>query len=133
MKKSEECPCGSTLPFEGCCGSIITEKRKAQTAEELMRSRYTAFTLGDVEYLMKSWHPQTRNLSEKREIQNWAKSVRWIKLEIINTAGGQQGDMAGTVTFIAYYREKGKLKTIKEKSSFTIVDGYWVYVSGIYE
>lgn len=133
MKKIEECPCGSSLPFESCCHSIITGQRKAATAEELMRSRYTAFTLADAEYLMKSWHPQTRDLSEKRELQNWAKSVQWVKLQVIDTEAGLEGNTVGSVEFVAYYREKGKLRTIKEKSSFTIVDGHWVYVTGIHK
>ncbi|MDQ6967588.1 MAG: YchJ family metal-binding protein, partial [Mariprofundaceae bacterium] len=58
MTKPKTCPCGSNKPFASCCRPIIAND-SASTAEQLMRSRYSAFVLGDAEYLLKTWHPDT--------------------------------------------------------------------------
>ena len=93
-----------------------------------MRSRYTAFTLGDVDYLMDSQHSTTRDTEDKTEIENWAKSVRWIKLEILNSTQGQDTDEQGTVEFRAHFEEEGKRDQIHENSTFCKENGHWVYV-----
>lgn len=130
---SKLCPCGSELDFDQCCKPIIEGIQPALTAESLMRSRYVAFTLGDADYLMKSWASEKRNLSEKEEIRNWARAMMWVKLKILNVSAGKENDMQGYVTFQAFYREKGKLKQICEESYFEKRNDGWVYVSGIHK
>lgn len=127
------CPCGSTLNYMDCCGAIIEGVTPALTAEQLMRSRYTAFTLANADYLMKSWHTKTRNVKEKVSIRHWAKSVKWIKLEIINKSGGEQTDRQGFVKFRAVYFENGGVEQIMENSYFEKENDLWVYVSGEHE
>ena len=56
MKPATPCPCGSGRAFGACCGPALSGERPAPTAEALMRSRYTAFTLRDTAYLLASWH-----------------------------------------------------------------------------
>jgi SEC-C motif-containing protein len=51
---NNRCPCGSNLPYHECCDLIISAKKEAVTCLELMRSRYTAFTAANVDYLMLS-------------------------------------------------------------------------------
>ncbi len=85
MKK---CPCGSNKDFSQCCEPIIENKKDAATAEELMRSRYTAFTFANIDYLMKSHHSSTRPVNEKREIKEWSQSVTWVNLSISSTEKG---------------------------------------------
>jgi SEC-C motif-containing protein len=80
----EQCPCGNERSYKNCCGPIIEGKLSAQTAEELMRSRYTAFTLANGDYLMNSHHADTRNPKDQKSIEKWAKSVNWLKLEVLN-------------------------------------------------
>ena len=97
-----------------------------------MRSRYSAFCLADGDYLNKSHHSTTRpnSKSERNEIVSWAKSVVWIKLEIISTTRGLENDNFGTVEFKAYYLENGVSGIIHEKSTFEKENGHWVYVTG---
>lgn len=126
--KNNLCPCGKNIDYNDCCGAIHLSKSKAETAEDLMRSRYTAFTLADGDYLMKSHHSSTRPLSEKKAIVKWAKSVKWIKLEILNTTKGLENDTEGTVEFKAYFETKGKEQFIHENSTFVREANKWVYL-----
>ncbi len=128
MNSNTSCPCGSNKEYSNCCERIHKDIFKAKTAEQLMRSRYTAFTLGDVDYLMDSQHSTTRDTEDKTEIENWAKSVRWIKLEILNSTQGQDTDEQGTVEFRAHFEEEGKRDQIHENSTFCKENGHWVYV-----
>ncbi|WP_066627682.1 YchJ family protein [Labilibacter marinus] len=124
------CPCGSKKDKNNCCVAILEGKLEAETAEALMRSRYTAFTLAHAEYLMKSHHSKTRNIKDKKDIKQWAKSVKWMGLTIINTEKGQLGDDTGTVEFKALFIENGQLNHIHEKSFFCLENKKWVYKSG---
>ena len=124
------CPCGSKTSYNSCCEPIISGKKPAATAEKLMRSRYTAFTQANVDYLMRSWHSETRNLEEKNEIAQWAKDVIWLKLEIEQVEAGLENDTQGTVTFKAYFEESKSIYKIHEKSIFYKENGLWVYHSG---
>lgn len=129
---SQLCPCGSNKPSTDCCLPIISGKRDAVTALELMRSRYTAFTKADGAYLMKSHHSETRPLKERRSIENWAKSVQWMGLAILGTEAGEARDTTGIVEFRALYLEGGQMQQIHEKSLFKREGGNWVYHSGIH-
>ncbi|HEY3369381.1 MAG TPA: YchJ family metal-binding protein [Prolixibacteraceae bacterium] len=129
---SKLCPCGSTRPYEECCQLIISGRREAATCQELMRSRYVAFTLADVEYLMRSHHTDTRQLKEQNRIKKWAQSVQWMGLVILNTQGGEVNDSIGYVEFKALYMEDGQLQEIHENSLFKRQNQRWVYVSGVH-
>lgn len=101
---------------------------KAATAEQLMRSRYSAFVLANGEYLMQSHHSKTRPLFRKKSIVQWVKSVQWIKLEVLETSKGLENDTKGTVTFNAHFYENGKAAVINEKSAFVKENNHWVYL-----
>jgi Uncharacterized protein conserved in bacteria len=124
------CPCGSGRSYATCCEPIINGKSDAHTAQELMRTRYTAFTLANVNYLMRSHHPSTRPNKERKSIEKWAKSVRWIGLTILNTQSGEANDETGYVEFKALFMENGQLQQLHERSFFQRENGKWVYVSG---
>lgn len=126
------CPCGSALSLNECCEPIITGHRKAITCLELMRSRYVAFTMAQVDYLMKSHHSSTRPVKERKKIKKWAESVQWLGLTIINTLDGKEKDATGYVEFQALYIEDGQPQQIHEKSFFKRENDLWVYVSGIH-
>jgi SEC-C motif-containing protein len=93
-----------------------------------MRSRYSAFVLANGDYLMASHHSKTRKISEKTAIVKWAKSVNWIKLDILETTKGLENDTKGTVTFNAYFYERGKVEVIHEKSAFLKESNHWKYL-----
>ncbi len=132
MMKKSICPCGSGKDYALCCEIAHSNICNIDTAEQLMRSRYSAFFLADGDYLHKSHHSNTRpkRKSERNEIVKWTKSVVWIKLEIVNTSDGLKYDNTGSVEFKAYYMENGKPGIIHENSSFQKENGHWVYVDG---
>jgi len=124
----DNCPCGNDLLYADCCGGIHNKLSVAITAEALMRSRYTAFTMAKGDYLMLSHHLKTRpSKQEMRGIVAWAKTVVWNHLEIINTTLGGELDSNGTVEFKAFYYEGLKLQFIHENSKFVKEKEIWVY------
>ncbi|WP_378174300.1 YchJ family protein [Aquimarina sp. SS2-1] len=123
-----KCHCGRLLSYDVCCRRIHQDITLARTAEDLMRSRYSAFVVADGDYLMKSHHSSTRPLKEKKSIVKWTKSVNWVKLEVLNSSKGSESDEEGTVAFKAFYFENGALEIIHENSKFVKENGFWVYL-----
>ena len=124
-----KCNCGSGLSYSDCCEVIHLDISKALTAEALMRSRYTAFTLGLGEYLIQSHHPDTRHTVSKEELEDWATSVEWVGLTVIKKKQGRKEDKEGSVYFKAYFKENGKRKVIEEDSKFLKINDIWYYHS----
>ncbi|NLR91764.1 YchJ family protein [Flammeovirga agarivorans] len=129
MNSDQTCPCGSKKTYKECCGIAHGNIMDVKTAEQLMRSRYTAFTLANGEYLNLSHHSKTRpqTRSERRDIIRWAKSVKWIGLEVIQSIKGKEEDIEGIVEFKAHFTERGRPNMIHEKSTFIKENGHWVY------
>jgi len=126
-----KCYCGKLREYDSCCERIHKDIMKAITAEDLMRSRYSAFVLANGDYLMKSHHSSTRPLREKKSIVAWAKSVKWIKLEVLQTTKGLESDEEGTVAFKAFYFENGALEVIQENSRFVKENSCWMYLGEV--
>ncbi len=124
------CPCGNNKVYEECCRPFIDKKQLPETAEELMRSRYTAFTKGKVDYVLNSHQKKTRPLKERNKMQKWMNSVEWLGLSIVKTEKGQAEDEKGTVEFRAIFIEDGMTEAIHESSIFEKENGKWFYVSG---
>lgn len=124
----KECFCGSLKSFSDCCEKIHNDILQAKTAEQLMRSRYSAFAKGNGNYLMLSHHSSTRPIKDKKEIVEWANSVSWIRLEVLNTSKGKKTDTEGIVSFNAYYYGNGKVNVLHEKSAFIKENKHWVYL-----
>ena len=122
------CYCGHLKTYETCCEKVHKNIAHAKTAEQLMRSRYSAFVLAKGDYLMESHHSKTRKPKEKKAIVNWAKFVQWIKLEITETSNGLENDTEGTVTFNAYFYDHGNVEIIHEKSAFVKEHNLWKYL-----
>lgn len=131
IHKAEKCPCGKNQTYKNCCEKIHINFSTAICAEDLMRSRYTAFTLGMGQYLNDSHHKTSRNESEKESIEKWAKSVKFIKLEILNSTLGNIDDTNGTVEFKAHFKQGVFKRVIHENSSFIKEDGSWYYLGSI--
>ncbi|MDX1364843.1 MAG: YchJ family metal-binding protein [Arenibacter latericius] len=127
-KNIMNCPCGTQMPYSDCCEIAHKKISAVTTAEQLMRSRYTAFVLANGDYLMESHHKSSRPIKEKNSIITWAKSVSWIRLEVLETTKGRKNDTKGTVTFNAYFFENGQVDVIHEKSNFIKENGIWQYL-----
>ena len=122
---SDRCPCLSGNTLGGCCGPLLSGERSAATAEQLMRSRFTAFATGDASYLLTSWHPSTR--PETLELD---PAQRWYRLDIERTERGGLTDTEGVVEFRAYYRHPDGNGSQHEISRFGREDNEWRYVDG---
>ncbi|ANW95959.1 Sec-C motif domain protein [Wenyingzhuangia fucanilytica] len=126
------CPCGSKQSFKVCCEPIHKNISLAKTPLALMKSRYTAYVMGNIDYLMQSHHSSTRPIAEKDEILAWTNSVNWLRLEIIEAKEAQEEEEEGFVTFKAYFLESGIGNSIFEKSRFIKENNHWTYVDGIH-
>ena len=126
----EYCPCGNNKIYTDCCEPNHLDINNAKTAEELMKSRYVAFTQGNIDFLMHSHHSKTRPLKEKKNMLTWMQSVNWLGLVILDKEKGQSNDSSGIVEFKALYMENDETNYIHEKSIFERENGHWVYVSG---
>lgn len=126
---SSNCPCGSKRTYTECCQPYIQGKH-APTAEALMRSRYTAYTLRDVQYLIKTTHPGQQERVTQQKIYQQSTSTLWQKLEVVNTKRGIASDVTGIVEFRASFKESpsGPEKVHHECSSFAKKDGRWYFV-----
>lgn len=115
------CPCDSLLPYEACCGPLLQTDRLANTAEELMRSRYTAYVYGNREHLWRTWHPSTR----PDQVFIGPETV-WTGLVVHEVVDGGPQDRTGVVEFTASC-EGGQLH---ERSRFERRAGRWLYLDG---
>lgn len=120
------CPCGTGLTYPECCGRRHDGSAPAGTAEQLMRSRYSAFVVGDAGYLLATWHPDTRPPSLELD-----DGTRWLGLDVLATEGGGLLAAEGTVEFRASYRAAGRRGAQHERSRFTKVGGRWHYLDGV--
>ncbi|MET3975230.1 YchJ family protein [Cellulosimicrobium sp. BE325] len=132
------CPCLSGDTYGSCCGRYHAGLRPgpdgaapgphAPTAEALMRSRYSAFAVGDAEYLRATWHPSTRPADLDLD-----DDVEWRRLDVVRTEAGGPFDTTGVVEFVAHHRsrtdpaDRGRLH---EVSRFVREDDRWSYVDG---
>ena len=123
-----KCYCGQNKTYKDCCEVFHLNHGKTETAQQLMRSRYSAFVLANGDYLMQTHRSSTRPISEKKAIVKWAKSVEWIKLEILETTKGLEHDDEGTVTFNAYFYDNKSIDVIHEKSAFIKENNKWYYL-----
>jgi SEC-C motif-containing protein len=111
--------------FGSCCGRYLSGNAQAPTAERLMRSRFSAFALGDSDYLLETWHPDRRPRSLELDPEQ-----RWTRLDILRTERGGMLDDRGVVEFRAHYRVGSVAGSQHELSSFVRENGRWYYVDG---
>lgn len=116
------CPCLSGESYADCCEPLHDRTASAPTAVRLMRARFSAFSLGDVDYLLDSWHPKTRPTSLSLDPEQ-----RWFRLDVVGRSGGPF-DRFGTVEFRAYFRSNGVVGSQHEVSRFIRERGRWYYL-----
>jgi len=110
--------------FGSCCGPVISSG-VAPTAVRLMRSRFTAFALGDADHLLRTWHPSTRPMRLDLDDE-----VHWRRLDILDVVGGGPFDTTGMVEFEAHHRRDGVRGSLRARSRFVREDRTWLYVDG---
>jgi len=130
MREDARCPCLSGDTYSTCCGRFHSARYHGDTAapstaQWLMRSRYSAFALGDAQYLLDTWHPLTKPSALELD-----EALTWRRLDILRTEGGGLLDSDGVVEFVAYYRHDGIPGQQHEVSRFQKVKGRWKYLDG---
>lgn len=124
-QEKDTCPCGSAKAYADCCATLHDGARKADTAEQLMRSRYSAFVKLNASYLLRTWSARTKPQSLKLE------HTQWIGLKVKSTSAGLIDDSEGWVRFIARFKVEGKAHRLEEHSYFCRENGDWVYVNAV--
>jgi len=120
-----DCPCGSGLAYDDCCGIYLSGAASAPSAEVLMRSRYTAYTRNDPAYLSTTWHVSTRPVNLDINDQ---PATKWLGLNVMRHE--QQDASHAIVEFIARYKINGRAFKLQETSRFVQDSGQWFYVDG---
>jgi SEC-C motif domain protein len=126
LAPSAPCPCGHPLPYARCCGRWHAgpQALQAPTAEDLMRSRYSAFVGGLLDYLRDTWHPATR----PAVIEPLPDGLRWLGLDVRRHV--QQDADHAIVEFVARSKLGGRAERLHETSRFLREGGRWLYVDG---
>lgn len=117
--------CLSGEPYGQCCGRFHSGSAEAATAEQLMRSRYSAFALMDADYLRRTWHPEMEPASLDLD-----PAMEWRRLDITSTSRGGPLDTEGTVEFKAHFRHGGERGVLHERSRFVREHRRWLYLDG---
>lgn len=121
------CPCGTGRLYSACCGPRHDGSQPAETAEALMRSRYSAFAVGDGAYLVATQAKE----GNAEELSAFGKRVLWLGLEITARQQGGPEDDEGVVAFVARYLEDGAECRLVERSRFGRAQGRWRYQDGV--
>jgi SEC-C motif domain protein len=124
----EQCPCGSMLLSSMCCQQYISGERDAPTAEALMRSRYTAFTQQNANYLFQTFASEWRKGKAVADLKQGLGELTWTGLEVTGIFEGGRQHQTGEVEFLAHYQIKGQSMTLHERSLFIREEGNWRYL-----
>jgi SEC-C motif-containing protein len=111
-----DCPCGSGRVYDACCGPLHRGTARAATPEQLMRSRFAAYALGETDYVFRTWHPRTRPDDLTPE-----PGLSWTRLEVLEATDDE-------VEFVAHYDSPAGPGSLHERSTFERRGGRWVYV-----
>lgn len=131
------CPCRvldeqNKPSYEECCGPLHNGKKKASTAESLMRSRYAAYVVKKIDYIDETQIHNPNEVFDKAEALKWAESADWMGLEIRKTQKGEANDNTGMVEFVAHYKDKASGTELHhhETSLFNKQDNEWKFKEG---
>ena len=130
LTDDDTCPCGSGQEYAQCCQPLIEGARAADTAEALLRSRFSAYARQQVDYILDTVAHSQRHQHEPGAIRSWARNATWHRLEILDIQGGGLEDTEGRIEFIAHYTEKQVRKRHHELAHFHKIDGRWYFYDG---
>jgi SEC-C motif-containing protein len=130
MLRAVNAPFQDKQALEAYCLPFIRGERRPETAVDLMASRYVAYTLGEIDYLVQTHAPDTRDSVDRVATEHWSRKAEWRGLDIVSTEAGGAGDERGEVEFIAFYAMDGAEQVHHERSTFQRIDGVWYFVDG---
>lgn len=129
-----DCPCCSGKAFEACCGPFLSGQALPDTAESLMRSRFSAYARNRVEYLVQTMSKELLKDFDPAKVSRWNAKTRWKELRIHDVVAGGPEDASGEVEFSAFYEHGGRPLRLRERSLFartTGLGGRWLYAGKI--
>ncbi|HNX93616.1 MAG TPA: YchJ family metal-binding protein [Holophaga sp.] len=127
---SRPCPCTSKRPFDACCAPFLSGQKAPETAEQLMRSRFSAYAMLRADYLVDTTAEAEREKLDVDELARYCRAVKCISLKVLKTEGGGAQDETGTVLFHASLQINGRRMLHRELSQFVRENGRWVYLDG---
>lgn len=142
------CYCGNRESFAECCQPFVSGRGQAPTPEQVMRSRYSAFATGNIDYLIATHHPSRRKPDDHVRLAQSADETEWVGLRVLASETVSDSRQRGFVEFVAFYRDKlfstepglaeeaarsavGVPNQLHEKSEFIQEDGKWYYLQGL--
>lgn len=125
------CACDSSKKYSECCEPYIKGIKPAPTALALMRSRYTAFAVGAMDYIYKTHHESTKKELDMDGVKSWATNSEWLGLEIRGTDRGSEKDTEGSVEFKCKFKFNGSEQSHHELSTFKKEGNEWFFVDGV--
>ncbi|MEQ1367715.1 YchJ family protein [Acinetobacter schindleri] len=126
LTTSQACPCGLGI-YESCCQPLHQGKRTAQTAEQLMRSRYSAFAKQEINYIQQTTALGQQRFLDMPEIAEWSRTNQWLKLEIVQ-ANEKMDKCHALVEFKAHFHDGTQAQIHHEASHFVKVEGCWYFL-----
>ena len=127
------CPCGTELAYAQCCQPLIMATQPANSPEQLMRSRYSAYATKQAEYIYLTYAQASKAEQSITGIVQWAAQTKWLKL-IIHYASNHQlnstNHESAQVEFSAFYLHQGEIWHMRERSNFIIEEAVWRYLEG---
>ena len=128
-----QCPCGLELPFSQCCQPLIMATKLANSPEQLMRSRYSAYATNNAEYIYLTYAKSSRLEQSIADIEQWAAQTKWLKLVVHSASEYQKNNVnkeSAQVGFSAFYLHLGKIWQMRENSNFILENNDWLYLDG---
>jgi SEC-C motif-containing protein len=124
----QQCPCGTGKAYLNCCGIFISQQKIPPTPEALMRSRYTAYTQANIDYIVETMKSPAADNFNVEDARAWAKEIDWAGLNVLHTTHDAK---KGIVEFQAFYFVDGKKNSLHEVSEFIFENDKWFYVNGV--
>jgi SEC-C motif-containing protein len=125
-----KCPCGSKKSYKKCCGPVISGSKNAETAEALMKARYTAYVNTEIDFLYNTISNSQKKDFKRQDAIDWSQNSKWEGLEILETKDGGPDDEKGTVEFIASFKQNDDDIRHHEIATFEKIGGNWTFMNG---
>lgn len=126
MTSSQNCPCGQGQ-YAACCQPLHLKQQLAQTAEQLMRSRYSAFALQQIDYILQTTALGQQSALDRAAIADWSQSNQWLKLEVVRHQPKLDKTHA-LVEFKAHYHDGTQAHIHHEVSHFVLHQQQWYFL-----
>lgn len=123
------CYCGSQKSYAECCSRFLSGNLKPETPEQLMRSRYSAFCIKNIEYLICTHHPSKQQPNERETLTQTVHKTHWLGLKVLKTEKGRIDQGVGYVEFLAFYKNI-EIGQLHEHSRFIYENQQWYYLDG---